>query len=705
MSGRAAPNLAWRLLVSALAVITGAGYSAPASAQGRDGWWNTAWEHRLWFELSPAGSGLPGAEVGVVEFHTGGRLKKDASDLRVVTASGAPVPHRVLLRRAGDDFVRLAFEMKPGARRYAVHFANPRARPSREARPRRGLLLETFRFRGGTPGNLRGMRDILKRAEGHPFGADFVPNVFHGHNPFGPTVEMVSRYTGVLNCPETGTYTFATSSDDASFLLIYGALVVQWPGWHGAVGDARHKATKSLRRGPHSFEYLHVNGSAETIAVAAWKTPSGKRIVPIPPRAFPPVARGRFTFAERLGARVMPHFEAEPAGDCWFKGRWAHRLVLRDLTGEAPAARSVRWDFGDGTSSTGGSPEHVYLRSGVFRITMTVKSVGRTASVTNRVRVERIWSRQTRKVTEPPARYARLVRGYDFSRLEARSLEAAGVLFKSAGAEHDEERVLRALVSRPAEVDERVYFEAVAWLVRRWREHARSRPEALKLLGQAETHLAKTAKLRARIWRERGDVFLYYEKDLDRALGEYDKVVGRLAEKLEDHIIRITKIRIGDVFRKKGNFEKARAAYRDAERFRIHGVRGDPSVRRGTLLQAAEQEVARGRSESALDGLDVLEWEFPLEKLAGPSSLLRARAELARKNTEEALVQLDDLVRVAPRSNHAAEALFQAAEIERKLGRTAGAVRRYERIVKEHLDSPRATDARTRLESLRPKGR
>ncbi|MHC4506159.1 MAG: tetratricopeptide repeat protein, partial [Planctomycetota bacterium] len=597
----------------------------------------------------------------------------------------------------------LAFELRPGVRRYAVHLGNPRARPAREAKLRRGLLLETFRFRGGSPGNLGGMRDILKRAKGHPFGADFVPNVFHGHNPFGPPGGIVSRYQGTINCSRTGTYTFATSSDDASFLLVDGELVVSWPGWHGAVGDARHKGRKSLRRGPHKFEYLHVSQSGDTIAVAAWATPSAAKIVPIPPSAFPPVSRGRFTHAERLGARIMPHFEVELAGESWFEGRWAHRVVLRDRTGDAPPGRTVRWDFGDGMSGRGGSPEHVYLRSGVFTVTMTVDSGGRKAKVANRVRVERNWRRQTQNVAEPPARYAKLVRGYDLSRLEANSLETAAILFKAVGAELEEERVLRSLVSRPAEADERVYFDAVLWLVRRWREVPRTRGEALKLLARAETRLAKKVKLRARIWRERGDVLFYYEKDLDRALGEYDKVVGRLAEKLEDHIIRITKIRIGDIFRKKGDHQKARAAYRDAERFRIHEVRGDPAVRRGMLLQTAEQQIRRREIKGALQALDVLEWEFPLVKLEGTSSLLRARAELARKNTDEALVQLDDLVRASPDSNHAAEALFQAAEIERKLGRTASAVRRYERITKEHLDSPRATDARMRLESLRPR--
>jgi tetratricopeptide (TPR) repeat protein len=276
-------------------------------------------------------------------------------------------------------------------------------------------------------------------------------------------------------------------------------------------------------------------------------------------------------------------------------------------------------------------------------------------------------------------------------------LEKLALLYKTAELAADEERVLKALVARPAEADDRTYFEAVVFLVNRWRGSEATRGNALRLLDQAEERLSGKADLRARVIRERGDVLFYYQRDLDRALGEYDKVVGRFADKLEDHIVRITKIRIGDVHRKKGEYERALASYEEAERFRIHTTSGDSSVRRGALLQQAETAIAHRNAELAASALDTLEWEYPAEKLAGRLSILRARAALLVKDRAEALVQLDDLVRVAPRSNEAAEALFLAAEIERSMGRTAEAMRRYERIVAEYKDSPRCGDARLRI--------
>jgi len=672
--------------------------AACASASAREAWWHTSWKYRLLFDVPPGRSGLPGADIGVASFLACGKLKKNASDVRVVV-DGVPTSHTLLVDRAGDDFLRIAFELRGGEKTAAIYLDNPRANvPRHGARIKRGCLLETFVFKGGSPDNLRGMRDIVKRAAGFPQGADFVPNVYFGFNPFGPSENYVSRYTGWLTCPQTGTYSFCTSSDDASFLLVDDKLVVQWPGWHGAVADCRFQKKISLDRGLHKLEYLHVQGTGGTIAVAAWQPPRGKRIVPIPANAFAPVARCSLRAVEKLGGAGAAHFDVEVAGECFYGEKVALRARLRSLSA-APSKGLPRWDFGDGLSNTGGSVEHIYFRPGVYTVSLTLP--GREATtVSSRVRIGRRWDAQARRGTDAVMRIAKMVRGYDFERIDAAALEPAALLFKAADALQDEERVLRTVVTRAAEVDERIYFEAVLFLVHRWREKDASRADALRLLDIAESHLARNANLRARVIRERGDVLFYYAHALDEALAEYDKVVGRFAEKLEDHIVRITKIRIGDVYRKKGDHDHALEAYTAAEKYRIHDVAGDPSVRRGSLLQVAEAAIDRRRPEQADDALDKLAWEFPAEKLSGQLSILRAKAALLKRDRAEALVQLDDLVRVSPASNEAAEALFLAAEVERAAGHTAEAVRRYERIVADYKDSPRASDASLRLKGM-----
>jgi tetratricopeptide (TPR) repeat protein len=672
--------------------------AASGAAAGREAWWHTAWKYRILFDVPPGRSGLPGSDVGVATFLTAGRLKDDASDLRVVV-DGVPTPHLILVDRPKDDVLRVAFALRGGERTAAFYFGNPRAKAiPRAPRIERGCLLQIFDYRGGSPDNLQAMRGILKRSERYPQGADFVPNIFYGINPFGPSVNFVSRYTGWLACPQTGTYTFATSSDDASFLLVDDKLTVQWPGWHRAVPDSRHQRRLHLTRGLHKIEYLHVQGKDQTCAVAAWQPPGQDRIIPIPPDAFAPVARCSIRGIEKLGGSGAAHFEVEVVGECFYAKNVSLRVRLRDLS-STKAPGNPRWEFGDGLAGSGAEVEHVYLRPGVYTVTMTPPGPN-AEPVTSRVMIRRMWGAQALAGTDKPRRIAALVRGYDFDRLVPGSLPAAAFLFKEIEALADEERVLRAVVTRSAEVEDRTYFEAVLFLVKRWRDDKASRADALRLLDLAESRLSRNANLRARVIRERGDVLFYYERSLDDALAEYDKVVGRFAEKLEDHIVRITKIRIGDIYRKKGNHDRALEAYTAAEKYRIQDIRGAPEVRRGSLFQIAEAAIAKNRADQAAQALDAIAWEFPAEKLGGQLSILRARVAMLRRDRTEALVQLDDLVRVSPASNEAAEALFLAAEIERTAGHTAEAVRRYERIVAEYRDSPRASDAALRLKRM-----
>lgn len=59
------------------------------------------------------------------------------------------------------------------------------------------------------------------------------------------------------------------------------------------------------------------------------------------------------------------------------------------LTNNSTSATSYEWDFGDGTYSTDKSPKHRYATKGVYKITLTVKSVsGRTSSTSKNVTLE-----------------------------------------------------------------------------------------------------------------------------------------------------------------------------------------------------------------------------------------------------------------------------------------------------------------------------
>ncbi|MCX7806423.1 MAG: PA14 domain-containing protein [Planctomycetota bacterium] len=686
--------VAW---ASAFAAILAYGPSLASArpAFAGEGWFDPAWEYRRAVEIKPTGGAVAGSETGVVEIHTAGKALPDKADIRV-TCDGAPVPFAVLQSGPGD-FCRVAFRMKPAPASYCVWFGNPKAPPARGWAPERGLLLETRRYNDGDPNSLEKMREIIARS-GPSFGANFVPNVFHGWNEFSREDRYVSIYRGHLNCPKEGEYEFATSSDDASFLLVDGKPVVDWPGWHGALPYAFRTGKIRLGAGVHDFEYLHVSGGAPGIAVAAWKPPDG-RMEPIPPEAFTPVARG---LAGRLESRTGPHpdFRVKRAGIAFLDEVPMVRWRFSQDCGPA-ASGPFRWEFGDGQRAEGETVEHWYLLPGLYEIRLSCRLGGREASVSAKLYVDQHdFSPKARAGAEDLAAYAGAVSRYDWSAADLKTLLRASRLLEEYGYEDARIAIARAVLSRRDGVDDDTCFSQAIALNFLLRDSKKDPDAALDVLRAAEERLKENRNLRAKINREIGDIYFYYKGDLDRALLEYDKVVGRYAG-LEDNIVRVAKIKIGDIFRERGLREKASAQYEEAEKLRIHKTPAEqiPS-RLGYLVHSAEDYLRRGLLSEASKAVDTWEWEFPKEKLRGHSTLLRALIAIRGNNDFEAIRQMETLVRVNPESEYAGRMLYMLAELYLKRNEKDKAVERLEDLVRNHRESEYAAEGEKKLKSL-----
>jgi hypothetical protein len=86
------------------------------------------------------------------------------------------------------------------------------------------------------------------------------------------------RYSGFIEAPTTGLYTFWTTSDDGSQLLIDGQLVVDNGGMHGAI---ERTGTVGLVAGKHSIEVRFFEGAGGESLEAAWQGPQmGKSAIP-----------------------------------------------------------------------------------------------------------------------------------------------------------------------------------------------------------------------------------------------------------------------------------------------------------------------------------------------------------------------------------------------------------------------------------------
>jgi TolA-binding protein len=129
--------------------------------------------------------------------------------------------------------------------------------------------------------------------------------------------------------------------------------------------------------------------------------------------------------------------------------------------------------------------------------------------------------------------------------------------------------------------------------------------------------------------------------------------------------------------------------------------RGGEAVRVGSLSRAIEDYIRRKEHSLAEEMLDTWEWEYPLDRLVGYSTVLRAKLHISRGERGRAIRLLTSLVKVNPGSNYADEALLIAGDCLAALGDKTKARDTYKRILSEYPESPLVKEALARIESLK----
>ena len=643
--------LAAPLAAALAAALTVALAAAPAAGQTR--WWNNQWSHRRAVTVSDVPkTGLPGEEIGVVTMPTAGLIRPDGNDLRVATPAGEAVAHRVLMVGPGD-WVRLAFALRPGQKNYFVYLGNPKApKVAEELTVRRGVLLESWLYRGGSILDLRRVQAAFKRA-GQRLGSDFVSEVFLGHNPFGPQNRLCNLFTAQLVCPADGEYVFSTTSRDASFLLIDGKEVVSNGGFHKPQRRAAKQGKITLSKGLHELKFYHVNSRGDPVAVAAWRAPGDRRLWKIPAGAFAPIRRAQPGMLARRGAGpTNVDFIPVHAGESFMANRYYQRYVFDAMiSGVGAGGAKYHWDFGDSLSAAGRRCEHVYLRDGEFKVTLTVTMGPRKLTRTNTIQVTRPWARVTESRLDPVGEHARIVSRYDFVAADPRDLAAAVAILKRARQDDAILRAGDALVKRdsaPADVLAEavpVYAEVLA---------RKDPPRAVAALLKA-VEMTNAAPARALLTAKAGRVALA-AGDVERAEAAFQQTVKKYAALPASDALRDARIGIGDVARLRGRYDDALAAYQAVRPVKASSFEKQ-AVAKGDLARHAEAYIRQRMYHDATDFLDRWEWEFPVDKLEGFSTLLRVRLAMAQKKHDQAADLAEKLVRVNPQSNYAAELL------------------------------------------------
>jgi PKD repeat protein len=683
-----------------------------------------------------------------VQFFHHAEISADGENVLVCTRDQKPVPTRVLQLGPGD-YCRLAFQTLGPQKSYELFYGGePPGEEVPEWTSQDGLLLETRQYKDCNLNSLQSVRQAFESAK--PIGSGYVENVGHSHNPFSLQDQpFLSRYSGTLRIPSAGTYGFLTSSQDASFLLIDGKEVVAAPGRHGPL----HRATPGTRKdiqlaqGPHKFEYYHAATGPQAMMVAAWE------VSPKDPKPQPSAIPSAYFHTEKIGrvqagqvtmrtTRLAPDFVVNVAGDVPLPDNDLPLVGVKfiDFSPRALTMKAkMQWEFGDGQISEEANPFHVYLRPGMYTVTLSVKRSPRTLSTTNRMYIGRAKIFKQDEAHELD-QYLPVLETYDPKTLDAVSLRQLVLAYQSKAqrvlspedpgeteeaaedqAEPGPEALREKAEARKAEAQQHVAAAVEAGKVAFLGESAAEGDAALVELARLVAPMARCevgdSLLAAKIWHGAAtrvsDPVLKAECETCSADIAVNDLVNQKAAKMlldaaSNHLQRDTGVLasrlkrvLGDYYALTGDGQAARQAYGKAEQIlateRTHIQR---TAWQGAHARSTEQFIKAGELDRAARQIHAWEDEFPSDKIGGYLTLLHARYWAGRAMYDPAVALAEQLVATNPESPYVDQVLLLAAECDQKRDRVDRALATLHSILTDYPGSPLVPEVKERIAEL-----
>jgi len=657
-------------------------------------WWDAQWTVRRPIELKGARRTGRAPLVAYFQFRDFGRLKSDASDVRVVNEQGKAVPFRVVFYHP-RLYCLAAFEPADVNWRGFVYYGNPNAPKIENSwEPQSGLLLRTYRHKGGPFNNWPQMQETVRAGFADPDGAGFRASIFDGYNPFGSSVGFVSYYDGWFYAPRTGAYRIATISDDASFVFIDGKMAVQWPGLHTVGGGMRgeHNAPVDLATGAHRVQYYHLQYVATTCAELVWTLPGEKEPHVMMPNDYLPAFEADAGLAQFQNDPGTLEFGAVPVSTLEYGGY--HYILWRfgDLAGVpgSPAVAS-QWDFGNGMTSNARSPMVWFLHPGDYQVTLrSGLARGEVRTVTQWIRVSDLLQLDASSKPDAFDRAAQMMGDYPIGGLSEADRRALLTLLTYREKYDAIEKVCRAWLDEVYRKNAPVPVDMVLELGRVLTDVRKKYPDAEAAYEEAARRLRPGDQFGYQVHLALGELRVRRLKKYDAAIASLETARKQVEPKNQVYQRRIA-IALGDAYRGKLARNEARKEYQQAEQLGLPS-RDDAQLRSSYGL-TVESFLDRGDKTEAMEKLQEWAERFPIEKTGGYWSFLMGRCLILLQRYDEAADELALAAKLDPFGNYTRDVLEQLAQ-------AYAAQRRYKEAIEALRSAARMFDDPSKRKAL-----
>jgi len=332
--------------------------------------------------------------------------------IRVFTDAGVAVGSDLLWTAPGEP-ATLIFDSSSGAKRYkvylgsnwpAVHLPNTNS----------GVILESRASDGKEIDHLPDMLQAWNQST-TVYGRAFVPGLFEGGHRFGPQGNILEHFQGWFETTAPEHLELALISNDASFVLVDGKEVTEWPGFHdfhpGLGGQ--FQGAVDLTPGVHLLEYYNaykgVDGhpllcclAAKGGAIAQWSMlmPNGN--------FFRPAGHAHVVDYQLQPGATAAGGAPAFAIDWAITGQSVIGPEIMDIgfidvqltCRPAVSAGTVNWTFDDGTTAQGQSVHHTFPRPAMRTVQISAKDGEKDlGSLSQAISVHPNWTQLT---TYPP---------------------------------------------------------------------------------------------------------------------------------------------------------------------------------------------------------------------------------------------------------------------------------------------------------------